>query len=98
MQDTPELLVAYCKEQFRICPMPQFWNEMYKLLPPRINGNSTENSPLPLILAAWHEAPPKLKMLRLEEQIRWAFENENFDEISDYLRRLKDDQWFHIGE
>ena len=98
MQDTPELLVAYCKEQFRICPMPQFWNEMYKLIPPRINVNSTENSPLLLILAAWHEAPSILKMLRLKEQIRWAFENGNIDKISDYLRRLNDDQWLHICE
>jgi hypothetical protein len=98
MQDTPELLIAYCKEQFRICPMPQFWNVMSNLLPPRIIGNSTEKSPPPLILAAWHEAPAILKMLRLEEQIRWSFENGNFDKISDYLRRLKEDQWFHIGE
>jgi hypothetical protein len=37
-------------------------------------------------------------MLRLEEQIRWSFENGNFDKISDYLRGLKEDQWFHIGE
>jgi hypothetical protein len=56
MQDTPELLIAYSKEQFRICPMPQFWNVMSNLLPPRIIGNSTEKSPPPLILAAWHAA------------------------------------------
>ena len=53
MQDTPELLIAYSKEQFRICPMPQFWNVMSNLLPPRIIGNTTEKSPPPLTLAAW---------------------------------------------
>ena len=98
MQDTPELLVAYCKDQLRICPMPQFWNAMYKQLPLRTTQNSMEKSPPPLILAAWHETSPKLKMLRLEEQINWAFKNGNFEKISNYLRGLNEDQWFHMDK
>jgi hypothetical protein len=49
-------------------------------------------------LAAWDEASPLLKMTRLEDQIRWASENGNFDEVSIYLRGLQEQQWFHIGE
>jgi hypothetical protein len=70
-----------------------------------VQATSTKNNskqhgkvPPPLILAAWHETSPKLKMLRLEEHINWAFENGNFEKISNYLRGLKEDQWFHIDK
>jgi hypothetical protein len=98
MQDTPELLIAYCKEQNRICPLPTFWNAVYKTLSVRAGRNEVDKCPLPLILAAWDEASPLLKMTRLEEQIRWASENGNFDKVSIYLRSLQEQQWFHIGE
>ena len=35
-----------------------------------------------MILAAWDEASPLLKMIRLEEQIKWASENGNFEKVS----------------
>jgi hypothetical protein len=37
-------------------------------------------------------------MIRLEEQIKWAGENGNFDKVSVYLRGLLEEQWFHVGE
>jgi len=53
---------------------------------------------LPLILAAWYEAPALQKQLRLFEHLEWAEKNGQFEEISIFLMNLKEDQWFHLGE
>jgi hypothetical protein len=98
MQDTPDLLIAYCKEEKRVCPQPTYWNAMYKLLPARAGSNEIEKCSPPLILTAWHEASPLLKMIRLEEQIKWASEYGHLAKVSVYLRGLREEQWFHIGE
>jgi hypothetical protein len=98
MQDTPNLLIAYSREQKRVCPLPSYWNAMYKLLPSKVGPKEIKKCPVPLILASWDEASPLLKMIRLEEQIKWASENGNFDKVSVYLRGLLEEQWFHVGE
>lgn len=98
MQDTPNLLIAYSREQKCVCPLPSYWNAMYKLLPSKVGPKEIKKCPVPLILASWDEASPLLKMIRLEEQIKWASENGNFDKVSVYLRGLLEEQWFHVGE
>ena len=52
----------------------------------------------PLILAAWHDMPPMLKMIRLAEHIEWAAQHGALEGIAKFLRGLPEDQWFHIGE
>jgi len=52
----------------------------------------------PLILAAWHDTPAMLKMLRLTEHIEWAAQHGALDSTARFLRELREEYWFHIGD
>ncbi len=91
-----EALLGYCKENGRICPQPQQWDRLWKLLPDRKQRPSGGwTPPLPLILAAWHHATGLDKMLRLREHIEWADSHGAIDDVDVNLRRLAEEQWFH---
>ena len=96
--ESVDSIVAYCKENNRVCPVPQKWNELWEMLPSRKRkGSSWEPSP-PLILAAWHDTPAMLKMIRLSDHIKWASEHGTLSEVSVFLRGLKEADWFHIED
>lgn len=96
--DTLKSLIAYCQEHNCICPQPQEWNELWEMLPARERKGDGWEPALPLILAAWHDTPAMLKMLRLQEHIRWADEHGVLQEISIFIRGLSESNWFHIGD
>ena len=98
MDDTTESLIAYCRENKRVCPKPILWNQLWELLPNRKQVGPGWEPPLPLILAAWHETPAMLKMLRLQEHIRWADKHGSLNEVATFLRGLKEEDWHHVGE
>ncbi len=98
MNDSTEGLIAYCRENSRICPMPQRWNALWELLPDRKRvGGGWEPAP-PLILAAWHDTPYLMKMLRVAEHIEWAAEHGALEKVAAFLRGLREDEWFHSGD
>lgn len=47
MNDTPDTLIAYCRENNRVCPMPQRWNALWELLPDRARVGGGWEPPLP---------------------------------------------------
>ena len=53
---------------------------------------------LPLILAAWHDTPAMLKMVRLAEHLQWAAKHNALSEVADFLRGLREDEWHHLSE
>ena len=68
------------------------------MLPGRSRVGAGWQPALPLILAAWHEAPAMLKMLRLAEHIEWAAKHDLLEAIGKFLRELREDDWHHIGD
>jgi hypothetical protein len=98
MSDTVESLVAYCREDNRVCPLPSLWNRLWEMLPNRTSVGAGRQPPPPLILAAWHDTPAMLKMLRLAEHIEWAAKNGALDSVARFLRELREEDWFHIGD
>jgi hypothetical protein len=93
-----ELLLAYCKENGRVCPTPTRWNELYDLMLTGKHQSGARQGPRrPLILAAWSE-PAELKALRLEEQLKWADYNTNLGDVDPFLRGLAESEWFHLGD
>lgn len=88
MAETAECLIAYCRENGRICPMPIPWNKLWEMLPDRRRVGGGWEPPPPLILAAWHAASGLDKRLRLAEHIEWAEKRGCLDAVSDYLRSL----------
>ncbi len=91
-------LIAYCRENGRVCPMPQRWSALWEMLPNRTRVGAGWQPPLPLILGAWHDTPGLLKMLRLAEHIEWAAEHGGLEAVARFLRALSEDEWFHIGD
>ena len=96
--DTSADLIAYCRANDRVCPMPMRWNELYQLLPnTRRVGNGLEPA-LPLILGAWHYASDSAKQLRLQEHISWADEHGAIETVDKFLRGLDESEWHHLDD
>ena len=98
MTESAESLIADCRENSRVCPMPQKWGALWQLLPNRRRVGGGWEPPLPLILAAWDHAPGMLKMLRLAEHIEWAAEHGALESVAVFLRDLREEDWFHLGD
>ncbi len=100
--DSPELnasqVLSLATRDGRVCPQPQEWNRLYELLPNRRRvGNGWEPA-LPLILAAWHDTPAMLKMVRLREHIEWGEQHGALQTVHAFLRSLPEEKWHHLGE
>jgi hypothetical protein len=68
------------------------------MLPDRLRAGAGWQPPPPLILAAWHDTPAMSKMLRLAEHIEWADKHGSLETIGKFVRGLREDEWFHIGD
>ncbi len=82
----------------RVCPQPNKWNELYKTLPNKMRKGNGWQPALPLILTAWHDTPHALKILRLKEHIEWADEHGEVNNIYQFLKNLKEEEWYHTNE
>lgn len=95
MSDTLHSLIGFCRENNRVCPMPQNWNALFEMLPNRKRTVLGWEPPLPLILEAWEHTPAPLKTLRLVEHLEWAAAHGALQEISRFLRGLPEPGWLH---
>ena len=91
-------LLRYCGENGRVCPMPPQWKALWEMLPNRRRAGGGWELALPLILAAWHDTPALVKMLRLREHIDWAEKHGVLEEVDRFLRSLPEIEWAHIGD
>jgi len=41
---------------------------------------------------------PIAKQLRFKEHVQWAADHGQLDQLGAYLRALREDEWFHLGE
>jgi hypothetical protein len=92
-----DALLAHIRENGRVCPIPDRWNQLCDMLPSRRRVGQGSEPPPPLILAAW-DTPALIKMMRLEEHIRYAVAHGVLADIDQYLRRLPGQQWAHLGD
>lgn len=75
------------------------WDKLFKMLKnKKQNSNGGWSPALPLILAAWHHTTPIEKQLRFKEHIQWACDNNQLEEIENYLNNLNEHEWFHFVE
>jgi hypothetical protein len=98
MSEAVASLIAYCRENNRVCPLPQRWHQLWEMLPDRRQAGDAWEPAFPLILAEWHDAPAMLKMVRLAEHIEWAEKHNALPEVAAFLRGLQEDEWHHLGE
>jgi hypothetical protein len=98
MSDTLHSLIAFCREDHRVCPMPKYWNALFEMLPDRKRGPLGWEPPLPLILEAWEPTPAALKTLRLVEHLEWAAAHGALEPVSHFLRGLPQDGWLRADQ
>ncbi len=81
------------KQDDFFCPMPMKWNETYTALLnvwEQSGRDPKDKPPVPLILAAWHDTPGLLKLLRWKETLAWAESHK----CSDLIPTLKEEEKF----
>lgn len=98
MTNSVESLIAYCRENGRVCPQPTLWNELWEMLPNRRRVGSRCEPPPPLILALWHVTPAPMKMSRLAEHIEWAARHDTLEDVAAFLRGLREEDWYHFDD
>jgi hypothetical protein len=92
MSETVDSLIVYCRENNRVCPLPEAWHRLWEMLPDRRQSGAAWEPAFPLILAEWHDAPAMLKMVRLAEHIQWAEKHNALPEVAAFLRGLREDK------
>ena len=95
---TVNQVLAVAKENNRICPQPQKWQQLYDLLSDKKRKGAGWEPSLPLILAAWWDTPAMSKILRIREHIEWAATHGNLEQVHEFLRSLPEEEWHHLGE
>ena len=92
-----ESLWAYCSANGRL--VPRNWHKVYEMLPSKRQlASGGWEPPLPLILAAWHETAPLEKQMRFREHVQWAADHGQLELLGKYLRALREEDWYHLGE
>jgi hypothetical protein len=98
MSETVDTLTVYCRDDERVCPLPKPWQQLWEMLPEKRRTVDAWEPAIPLIGAAWHDAPAMLKMVRLAEHLQWAAKHNALPEVAAFLRGLREDEWHHLGE
>lgn len=88
-------LLRYVQAEGRVCPMPQKWNELWEMLPNKKRASVGWEPSLPLILAAWYEVSAQDKKDRLSLHIKYADANNALEQIDQFIRLLKPDDWVY---
>jgi len=93
MREDAESLIAYCRAEGRVCPMPSQWDRFWRRHFKEEELRRAPNLSGPLILAAW-SCDNETKMDCLANQIRWAEKLGILEEVSSYLRGLEKKDWY----
>jgi hypothetical protein len=98
MSEAVDRLIAYCRDNNRVCPLPKAWQQLWEMMPEKKQAIGAWEPAVPLIGAAWYETPAMLKMVRLAEHVQWAAKHNALLEVAAFLRGLREDEWHHLGE
>jgi hypothetical protein len=91
-------LMEYCKQDNRVCPVPDAWVKLWQLLPNKVQKGAGYKPSAPLILSGWWYSSDQDKFERLQEHISWADTHGVIDQVDIHLRSLDDLGWYHIGD
>jgi hypothetical protein len=93
MSEAIDSLTVYCRDNKRVCPLPKAWQQLWEMLPEKRRTVDAWEPAIPLIGAAWHDAPAMLKMVRLAEHLQWAAKHNALPEVAAFLRGLSGTTW-----
>lgn len=76
----------------RVCPQPTRWLEFYRVLQDHAGGAALPAQPL--VGSAWASTPPVAKRMSFQEQLEWADRNGCLQPAFDFLKALRDAEWY----
>jgi hypothetical protein len=82
-------VMAEARRNNRVCPKEHEWQQLHAVL--------GRDAPAPLTGTELKKTPPLLRRIRLRDQVEWAAQKEQLVEVMDFLQRLREDQWMHMG-
>ncbi|MEO5672634.1 MAG: hypothetical protein ABIR26_18260 [Ramlibacter sp.] len=84
--------------QNRVCPVPAQWGRFFEEL---VRGKSSDDiaslAP-PMTGNAWTATSSLAKRMTMKDQISWAEANGKTDAAYKFLVRLRESDWFHVGD
>jgi hypothetical protein len=95
---TLESAMLVARRNNRVCPRPERWNELSKLLPPRKTLRGSQQPPVAVTGAAWNVTPALTKRLCFREQIEWAESQGVLEDIVAFMQTMSEQEWLHMGE
>jgi hypothetical protein len=95
---TLESAMLVARRNNRVCPRPDQWNALTALLPARKTLRGTQQPPAAATGAAWSVTPALTKRLCFREQIEWAEREGVLEAVMDFMQRMQEDEWLHMGE
>ena len=96
--DQIDALLSYVRDNGRVCPLPQQWDMLYKLLTGSQFKGAASKVPAPLILSAWWNSTDQDKCLRLKKHIEIAKETGVLESTDNFLRSLPPDAWHYVSD
>ena len=93
--NTLEELLQFARSERRVCPRPQKWAELFKMISETPRASKI---PPPLILAAWWHTSDEEKRERLAMHLRSARDQGRLSEVAAFLASLPRDEWTSEGE
>ena len=78
----------------RVCPVPVLWHEFFDLLPDKTPGQPTA----PLDARAWRETSSLAKRMVFREQLEWAEARGALGAAMDFIRKMREEDWHHMGD
>ncbi|MEJ5991213.1 hypothetical protein WG902_14520 [Ramlibacter sp. PS3R-8] len=95
---TLESAMLVARRNNRVCPRPERWNELSKLLPPRKTLRGSQQPPVPITGPAWGATPALTKRLCFREQIEWAESQGVLENVVAFMQTMSEAEWLHMGE
>lgn len=95
---TLESAMLVARRNNRVCPRPERWNELSKLLPPRKTLRGAQQPPVPVTGPAWMVTPALTKRLCFREQIEWAETQGVLENVVAFMQSMSEQEWLHMGE
>lgn len=82
-------VMAEARRHNRVCPSEAEWQNLQVLL--------GHEAPASLSGTELKKTPALLRRIRLRDQVEWAAQKGRLLEVMDFLQRLREDQWMHMG-
>ena len=95
---TSDDVMVEARRNNRLCPQPVQWQQLYDMLPEKIDGPRGRQPAPPVGGGAWAVTPSLAKRMCLRDHIEWAESHGCLPAVHAFLKGLPEDQWHHMGD